>query len=172
MMHLETIPKKKSYNSFYIERSGDGIFEWFTLKISCKIGGNMMGIGSSEEWRIQRIHEQRNSTARTWYLLKDLKEERWRRRWLLRRELGFRGGCPTGIYRSKWFVGSSDGVSEVSMKIDFDSWGPSVGRMLKLPRDVGSSDLVSEVPMNINLLLESPLSGLSSNFRRGSEVPT
>jgi hypothetical protein len=34
MMYQEAIPKKETSNSFYIERSGDGDFEWNTLKIS------------------------------------------------------------------------------------------------------------------------------------------
>jgi hypothetical protein len=33
-MYQEAIPKKETSNSSYIERSGDGDFEWNTLKIS------------------------------------------------------------------------------------------------------------------------------------------
>jgi hypothetical protein len=34
-MNLDAIPKRKSSNSFYIERWGDGMFKGITSKISC-----------------------------------------------------------------------------------------------------------------------------------------
>jgi hypothetical protein len=74
MMHLETIPKRKSSTSFYIERPGDADFEWNTLKIS-----HANQRRSNEDWMFRRVENPKKSKAtksHNWNLISSWEIER------------------------------------------------------------------------------------------------
>jgi hypothetical protein len=58
MMYQEVIPKKEISNSFTLEDQAAGILNGLPRRFPSQIEGKMLGIGCSEEWRIQRTPKQ------------------------------------------------------------------------------------------------------------------
>ena len=128
-----------------------GILNEVPWAFPARIGGKKDGIGSSEAWGIQRMSRQRNPMVEFGVPLKDMRGESERRRWGVKKNLGFEGQLWRDIYRleSHRKLRRQVGSSGEYVWADRE---PLIGTMEKLPMPVGSSDAAIEVPMNKRIL--------------------